>query len=178
MGHGLGPCQASLAAADGGGRSPKACAALFSVRIFGVQLLRAFSKKGLSPCDALTVVGRMSLCCSRGGSSPGLFFQRGRAIPPPPLCQNPDWVGKCSCRHVEAEPPSPPPPPRPPVWGCPPGERPWPTARAVALLRVDPTQGSETGTVRGIRWHHLPRERKGESRGKGRPGREREGTRG
>eukprot|EP00670_Eutreptiella_braarudii_P017151 CAMPEP_0174356950 /NCGR_PEP_ID=MMETSP0811_2-20130205/32975_1 /TAXON_ID=73025 ORGANISM="Eutreptiella gymnastica-like, Strain CCMP1594" /NCGR_SAMPLE_ID=MMETSP0811_2 /ASSEMBLY_ACC=CAM_ASM_000667 /LENGTH=64 /DNA_ID=CAMNT_0015489311 /DNA_START=977 /DNA_END=1171 /DNA_ORIENTATION=+ len=38
------------------------------------------------------------------------------------------------------------------VWGCPLG-RPWPIARAGALLRVDPTQGSETGTVLGLRWH-------------------------
>ena len=33
--------------------------------------------------------------------------------------------------------------------GCPRG-RPWPRARAVAPLRVDPTRGSETGTVRGV----------------------------
>ena len=35
---------------------------------------------------------------------------------------------------------------------CPLG-RTWPTARAVMLLRVDPTQSSGTGTVRGLRWH-------------------------
>ena len=39
---------------------------------------------------------------------------------------------------------------------------PWPLARAVALLRVDPTQRSETGTVQGPCWHSLPKERKGE----------------
>ena len=37
----------------------------------------------------------------------------------------------------------------------------WPTVRAVALLRVGPTQSSETGTVQGLHWHNLPRERKG-----------------
>ena len=55
-------------------------------------------------------------------------------------------------------PPSPCPPPA--GRGCPLGRR-WPTARAVTLLRVDPTQSSERGTVRGLRWHNLPRERKG-----------------
>ena len=45
--------------------------------------------------------------------------------------------------------------------GCPLG-RTWPMARAVALLCVDPTQNSETGTVWGLRWHNLPRERKDE----------------
>ena len=40
-----------------------------------------------------------------------------------------------------------------------------------------PTQSIETGTVRGLPWHSFPRERKGEWRGKDRPGREREGTR-
>ena len=47
-----------------------------------------------------------------------------------------------------------------PAMGCPLG-RLWPTARAIALLRVDPTQSSETGTVRGLRWHNRPRETKG-----------------
>ena len=61
--------------------------------------------------------------------------------------------------------------------GCPLG-RPWPMARAVALLHVDPTRSSETGTFRGLRWHTRPRERKGVWGGKDRPGREREGTRG
>ena len=51
--------------------------------------------------------------------------------------------------------------PPPAVRGCPLG-RTWPTARAVALLRVDPTRGSETGTLQGLRWHNLPREGKGE----------------
>ena len=37
----------------------------------------------------------------------------------------------------------------------------WPAARAVALLRVDLTRSSETGTVRGLRWHNQPRERRG-----------------
>ena len=40
------------------------------------------------------------------------------------------------------------------VWGI-------PAARASALLRVDPSQSSETGTVRGLCWHNLLRERKG-----------------
>ena len=31
----------------------------------------------------------------------------------------------------------------------------WPRARAIALLRVDPTRSSEAGTVRGLRWHNL-----------------------
>ena len=44
--------------------------------------------------------------------------------------------------------------------GCPLG-RTWPTATAVALLRVDPTQSSETGKAPGLRWHNLPREGKG-----------------
>ena len=51
--------------------------------------------------------------------------------------------------------------------GCPLG-RPGQTARAVHLLRVDPTQSSETGTVRGLRWHSLPREKKGEQGGRDR----------
>ena len=49
--------------------------------------------------------------------------------------------------------------------GCPLG-RTWPTARAVAPLLVDPTQGSETGKVRGLCWHNPPRERKGSREGK------------
>ena len=48
----------------------------------------------------------------------------------------------------------------PPEWGCPPG-CPRPPARAVALLRVAPTQSSGTGKVWGLRWHNLPREGKG-----------------
>ena len=35
------------------------------------------------------------------------------------------------------------------------------------LRRVDPTRSSETGTVRGLRWHNLPREGKGEWGGGG-----------
>ena len=50
-------------------------------------------------------------------------------------------------------------PPPPPGWGCPLGRR-WPAVRA-CLLRVDPTRGSETGTVRGLRWHTLRREGEG-----------------
>ena len=46
--------------------------------------------------------------------------------------------------------------------------RTWPTAMVVALLCVDPPQSHETGTVRGLRWHNLPRERKGKEGGKGR----------
>ena len=49
--------------------------------------------------------------------------------------------------------------PRPAVWGVhldAPGQRHGP------LPCVDPTQSSETGTVWGLRWHNLPRERKGE----------------
>ena len=62
-------------------------------------------------------------------------------------------------------------------WPCaPPLGSPAPTARAVALLRVDPTRSSETGTVRGLRWHNLPKAREGEKGGKDRPGRGREGT--
>eukprot|EP00670_Eutreptiella_braarudii_P019865 CAMPEP_0174351056 /NCGR_PEP_ID=MMETSP0811_2-20130205/8298_1 /TAXON_ID=73025 ORGANISM="Eutreptiella gymnastica-like, Strain CCMP1594" /NCGR_SAMPLE_ID=MMETSP0811_2 /ASSEMBLY_ACC=CAM_ASM_000667 /LENGTH=85 /DNA_ID=CAMNT_0015479915 /DNA_START=202 /DNA_END=455 /DNA_ORIENTATION=+ len=34
----------------------------------------------------------------------------------------------------------------------------WSKARAIALLRVDPTLSSEAGPVRGLRWHNLPRE--------------------
>ena len=44
------------------------------------------------------------------------------------------------------------------LFNLPPHE---PTAWAVALLRVDPTRGSETGTVRGLRWHTLRREGEG-----------------
>ena len=39
--------------------------------------------------------------------------------------------------------------------------RTWPTANAVAFLRVDSTRSSETGKVRGLRWHNRPKERKG-----------------
>ena len=36
-----------------------------------------------------------------------------------------------------------------------------PTSRAAALFCVDLTLSSETGTNWGLRWHKLPRERKG-----------------
>ena len=56
-------------------------------------------------------------------------------------------------------------PKKPPLphhcMGCTPGYS-WPTARAPALLYVDPTQSTETRIVRGLGWHNLPRERKGE----------------
>ena len=39
--------------------------------------------------------------------------------------------------------------------------RTWPTAKAVAFLCVESTQRSETGQVRGLRWHNRPREWKG-----------------
>ena len=73
--------------------------------------------------------------------------------------------------------------------------RTWPTAKAFAFLCVDSTQRSETGQVRGLRWHNRPtewegkewceadghcslrrerpREGKGEGRGKARAGRKR-----
>ena len=63
-------------------------------------------------------------------------------------------------------------------WGGVPLGRPRPTVRAVALLRVDPTRGSEAGTVQGLCCHTLSRERKGVWGGQDRPGGEREGTRG
>ena len=65
----------------------------------------------------------------------------------------------------------------PPVWGCLLGG-PWPMAGAHVPLRADLTRSSETGTVRGVRWHTLPRERKGEWRGKDRPGRGEGGLKG
>ena len=43
--------------------------------------------------------------------------------------------------------------------------RTWPTAKACALLCVDSTQRSETGQVRGLRWHNRPREREGKECG-------------
>ena len=52
----------------------------------------------------------------------------------------------------------------PPLWSTytpPPPLATWPTAKAVALLRVDSTRSSETGKVRGLCWHNRPRERKG-----------------
>ena len=52
-----------------------------------------------------------------------------------------------------------PPPPRP-TFG-----RTWPTAKAFAFLCVDSTQRSETGQVRGLRWHNRPREREGKECG-------------
>ena len=63
--------------------------------------------------------------------------------PPPVVTPHVDILGPKSCR-----------------WGGVPHRRdggvyldaPRPTARAVALLRVDPTRSSETGTVRGLRW--------------------------
>ena len=54
--------------------------------------------------------------------------------------------GRCGCMTR-------PPPPPPPCCG-----HPWPTVQAGALLCVDPTRGSDTGTVRGLRWHNRPRE--------------------
>ena len=39
--------------------------------------------------------------------------------------------------------------------------RTWPTAKAFAFLCVDLTQRSETGQVRGLRWHNRPREWEG-----------------
>ena len=41
----------------------------------------------------------------------------------------------------------------------------WPTAKAFAFLCVDSTQRSETGQVRGLRWHNRPREREGKECG-------------
>ena len=43
--------------------------------------------------------------------------------------------------------------------------RTWPTAKAFAFLCVDPTQRSETGQVRGLRWHNRPREWEGKECG-------------
>ena len=43
--------------------------------------------------------------------------------------------------------------------------RTWPTAKAFAFLCVDSTQRSETGQVRGLRWHNRPREREGKECG-------------
>ena len=37
----------------------------------------------------------------------------------------------------------------------------WPTAKVVAFLCVDLTQRSETRQIRWLRWHNLPKERKG-----------------
>ena len=48
-------------------------------------------------------------------------------------------------------------PARPISRSCAPRTRPPPP-----LLRVDPTRSSETGTARGLRWHDLPREGRGE----------------
>ena len=42
-----------------------------------------------------------------------------------------------------------------------PPPRTWPTAKAFAFLCVDSTQRSETGQVRGLRWHNRPREWEG-----------------
>ena len=42
------------------------------------------------------------------------------------------------------------------IAALPPNER-----RTVAIICVDPTQSNEPGTVRGLCWHNLPRERKG-----------------
>ena len=94
-----------------------------------------------------------------------------RQIPPLPL---PSVV----CSHPGTF--SPPPPPRkwpsqgPPAavgeryltagLGWPLG-RTWPTAKAFAFLCVDSTQRSETGQVRGLRWHNRPREREGKECG-------------
>ena len=43
--------------------------------------------------------------------------------------------------------------------------RSWPKAKAFAFLCVDSTQRSETGQVRGLRWHNRPREREGKECG-------------
>ena len=43
----------------------------------------------------------------------------------------------------------------------PPPKGTWPTAKASAFLCVDSTQRSETGQVRGLRWHNRPREWEG-----------------
>ena len=69
-------------------------------------------------------------------------------------------VGPAACAPVRSAQRSPPPPPKKNNWGVhldAPGQR----RGAVALLRSDPTRSSETGTDRGLRWHNLPRERKG-----------------
>ena len=43
--------------------------------------------------------------------------------------------------------------------------RTWPTAKAFAFLCVDSTQRSDTGQVRGVRWHNRPREWEGKECG-------------
>ena len=48
----------------------------------------------------------------------------------------------------------------------------WPVGRVAALLCVASTQSSEKGTVWGLRWHNLPRERKGVQGGEDRQDRE------
>ena len=114
-------------------------------------------------------------CFSSDGSiafeaGPGSHSTPGKAPQPPELFVRGGGGGLGGCLHC-LKTPLPPPPSykrclegrdRPHWWWgeCPLG-RTWPMARAVALLRVDPTRGSETGTVRGLRWHALPRERKG-----------------
>ena len=87
--------------------------------------------------------------------------RRSESPPPPKVVMS----GRLLCaRPASGHPGAQKPPlgrgPPPPIWGCPLGHT-WPTATAVALLRVDTTRGSETGKVWGLRWHNLPRERKG-----------------
>ena len=90
-----------------------------------------------------------------------------RLVVPPNKGQMRDRTMLCRlCTQLVLQ--SPPPPTKAAVgegsstasMGCPLG-RTWPTARAVALLCVDPTQSSESGTVQRLCWHSLPRERKG-----------------
>ena len=66
--------------------------------------------------------------------------------------------GPCGAAVVGIKPPFP--PTATAGMGVPLG-RTWAMARAVALLRVDLTQSSETATVWGLRWHKLPMERNG-----------------
>ena len=75
--------------------------------------------------------------------------ERGNRQPEVVVC--PRWGSDPAGRHPGAQKPPLGRGPPPPVWGCP-LRCTWPTARAVALLRVDPTQSSETGRVRGLRW--------------------------
>ena len=94
----------------------------------------------------------------------------GRTLGRLTLCETATDQELLDCSHSHgcgptsaAAPPPPPPPRRAGGRGGGGG--------AVALLRVDPTRSSETGTVRGLRWHNLPRERKGVWGGEDGPGR-------
>ena len=158
----------------------------------GTVAVLALSGAALRPLQTLRLCGEVyglaylrsgDLAAACGDGACAVWTRRPSRAGPPALQQ--DYAARAAALAAAEQVPLPPPPPplrmsQPPP-GVPPvfftkNGRPRPPARAAALRRADPTRGSGTGTVRGLRWHNLRREGKGGvCGGEGRPGRGGEG---